>query len=696
VAVFGATFRFDSVNFDDGNYVFMNRHIAAGLTGEGVQWVFTHSHGGNWHPLTGLSHMLDCQLFGLWPGGHHLTNVLLHAATAISLFLILSQMTGHIWPSALTAALFAIHPLRAESVAWIAERKDVLSGLFFMFTIAAYVAYARAAFSYRRFLLVVVLFALGLMAKPMLVTMPFVLLLLDYWPLGRLPICGEAVAPVRNGAPSGPPPLRWLILEKVPLLALAAASAVLTLQAQAKALEPIAMCSWPSRFNNAVVSYVAYLGQSLYPAGLCALYPHRDDGISVEGIVGALSLLVAISVGVMLARRKRPYAFVGWCWYLGMLVPVIGVVQVGVQARADRYTYLPQVGLWIALAWSLAGLCASRPRLRRTCAVAVALALAALMGAAWRQTASWRNSEELWNRALACTNDNPDAHYFLGLFLNGNGRADEARRHFVEALKIDSDHVGAHNSLGLLLLQQGRLDEACSHFTQALAANPYFVEAHNNLGLTLYRQARFDEAIDVYSETLKLQPEYPEACYNLALALRHKGRHREALFLMLRSLRLNPDFAEAHYSLARLLSEQGNLSEAVIHLREASRLRPTDAIFAGTAAWFLATCPDASLRSGTEAMTLARRASQLSLGKNPLFLDTLAAASAEAGLYTEAAQTARRALALAERQSKGPLAGEIRRHLALFVRRLPVREELRPRSPAVSASVVGGNGDPHK
>jgi hypothetical protein len=356
--VFGQTLRHDFVNVDDTEYVLKNVEVARGLTSEGAVWAFTHFHVSNWHPLTWISHMLDCQFFGLSPGGHHLTNVLLHMATAICLFLVLRQMTAALWRSAFVAAVFAIHPLRVESVAWVAERKDVLSGLFFVLTIGAYVRYARRP-SRAGYAAVTVLFALGLMCKPMLVTLPFVLLLLDYWPLNRV------------GNRNFLQVLRRLVLEKLPLFALAAASGLVTLFAQKGVIQPFASISFPVRAANAFISYVAYLRQLFWPSNLAALYPFPSGGIVVPGIL-SLILLAGISLGVFVLRRRYPYLVTGWLWYLIMLGPVIGILQVGIQARADRYTYLPQIGLYVLLAWAVADLCV---RWRYTRLVPVILAL---------------------------------------------------------------------------------------------------------------------------------------------------------------------------------------------------------------------------------------------------------------------------------------------------------------------------------
>src|SRR6266516_2293679 len=356
--VFGETLRHPSINFDDQEYVFENPKINTGLTSTGVLWAFTHSHAENWHPLTSISHMLDCQLFGLQAGWHHFTNVLLHTIAVILLFLVFREMTGALWRSAFVAAVFAIHPLRVESVAWIAERKDVLSGVFFMLTLGAYVHYVREPSSIR-YLIVAGLFGLGLMTKSMLVTLPFVLLVLDYLPLG----CFAHVSPAEPKPVNGF--ARWwghrstptrLILEKIPLIALSVASSIITLFAQKHAVSSIESLPLLWRMNNAFVSYVAYMWQMVCPTRLALVYPHPEYRLSLWGVALAIAFLTGVTAVVVAFRRKHPYLITGWLWYVGMLVPVIGIVQVGAQARADRYTYLPQIGLYLIAIWSIADL----------------------------------------------------------------------------------------------------------------------------------------------------------------------------------------------------------------------------------------------------------------------------------------------------------------------------------------------------
>jgi tetratricopeptide (TPR) repeat protein len=453
-AVFGQTLRHEFIDCDDDVYVYDNPVVAQGLTLKGLSWAFVDAHAANWHPLTWLSHMLDCQLYGMHPGGHHLTNVLLHTATVIMLFLVLRQMTGALWRSAFVAAVFAIHPLRVESVAWVAERKDVLSGLFFMLTIGAYVRFARRPWSWGRYGLVMLLFAAGLMCKPMLVTLPLVLLLLDYWPLQRVE----------------PRKLLGLVMEKLPLLALSAAACVVTLLAQNEA---IGAFSLSHRLGNALASGMVYLGQMIWPAGLAVFYPYPHNGLPPWEVALAGTLLAGLSALVFWQRRKRPWLLMGWLWYLVMLLPVAGLIQAGRQAHADRYTYLPQIGIYVAVTWLVAGWRVSRVALGGL----MAGSLAALMFCAWKQTAYWRDNETLWTHTIACTTDNDMAHNNLGVDLHHKGKVDEAIAQYQMALKIRPDYESAHFNFAKDLAQKGRLQESITHFQAALQIDPADTEA---------------------------------------------------------------------------------------------------------------------------------------------------------------------------------------------------------------------------
>jgi len=578
--VFGQTVHHDFFDYDDNVYVYENAPVAGGLTLSGVLWAFTHVHSSNWHPLTWISHMLDCQLYGLNPGGHHLTSVLLHAATAIMLFLVLRRMTGFLWRSAFVAAVFAIHPLRVESVAWVSERKDVLSGLFFMLTLWAYVRYVcgrsgvenrepgapaisapGCRYSTRDYGLVLLFFALGLMCKPMLVTLPLVLLLLDYWPLNRFP------------QPEGGL-VQWrLIGEKIPLLALSGASGIATLIAQAGARSPLGRISLSLRVGNAAISYVTYLGQMFWPSGLAVLYPFSPKDVGAVQVMLSLILLAGISLGVLVLRR-RPYLLTGWLWYLVMLVPAIGIVWVGTQARADRYTYLPQIGLYLMLTWAAADLAAGWRRRRFVLGGSAALILVALVFRAHAQASYWRNSETLWTHTLACTSDNIIAHNNLGNELTRKGELDEAIAHFQTALQINPDYAEAHYNLAEALLKKGGMDEAIFHYQAALRINPGYFDARNNLGNALMRTGRVDEAITHYERALQIQPGSAGAHVNLGNALVGRGRVDEAITHYERALQINPDFALAHYNLSKVLFQKGEVEEATTHYRRAVQINP--------------------------------------------------------------------------------------------------------------------------
>lgn len=527
--VFGQTLDCGFVNYDDPVYVTDNATVKRGLTAEGIGWAISATAAMNWHPLTWLSHMTDCEFYGQNPLGHHLTSVLLHAATAILLFLLLRRMTGDLWPSAFVAAVFAIHPLRVESVAWVAERKDVLSGLFFVLTLWAYVGYARHAFSWVRYLAVVALFAFGLMAKPMLVTLPFVLWLLDYWPLRRVtfPLPKDGRSAVRR-----------LIVEKIPLLALSLVSCVVTSIVQTEALAPLEKLPLSSRLANSLVSYLAYIGKFFWPTNLMVPYRYQDGGVSGREVVAALLLLAGVTIAAFAYRRRNPSMLVGWLWYLGMLVPVIGVVQVGLQAMADRYTYLPQIGLCIALAWGITSLTASWPNRRWILGVASALAIATLMGRAWRQTIYWRDTPTLWTHVLECDPESFAAHNNLASYLAKHDRVQEALEHFEKTLKTYPDNIDAHTSMGAALASVGRLDEAVVHYQQALRYDNNCCEARFNLAVALARQNRLDEAIPEYEEALRVNPELADAHANLGVALELRGRVGEALPHYRRALEL--------------------------------------------------------------------------------------------------------------------------------------------------------------
>lgn len=509
-AVFGQTLGYDFVNYDDGKYVYENSDVSRGVSVSGVKWAFTHFDKDNWHPLTSISHMADCQLFDLKPGGHHLSNVLLHAAAAVLLFFVLARLTGRVWVSGFVVVLFAIHPLHVESVAWIAERKDVLSAVFFVLTLGAYGWYAQRP-TVGRYVTMSILFVCGLMSKAMLVTTPIVLLLLDYWPLNRFE---------KSGATK-------LLLEKLPLLALSAGSSIATLLAQQNweiRLEELPL-TW--RLENASLACVVYIRQMIWPAKLAVIYPH-EDMLPLWQIAGAVAVLIAITAGVFVLRKKSPYLVTGWCWYLIMLLPVLGLIKVGGLAHADRYTYLPEIGLYLAATFGIVDLAKLWKPAREVTAVAGVIVVLGLAARAWSQTRYWRDGETLWRHAIATTADNDLAHFALADFLAKHQRADEAIAEFQAGLRIEPNSADAETNVGNLLLQTGRGEEAVVHYQNALRIEPNSALAHYNLAVGFHRVRRLPEAIAHYKEALRIQPDYPDADYFLGQALLENGQAGEA------------------------------------------------------------------------------------------------------------------------------------------------------------------------
>ena len=651
LAAFWPVAKCDFIDFDDPEYVTENEQVARGLSWNGVLWAFQTGHAANWHPLTWLSHMLDVQLFGLNPMGHHLTNLVFHIANTLLLFLVLKRMTGALWRSAFVAGLFALHPLHVESVAWVSERKDVLSGFFFMLTLWAYVRYAEEArvsslkskgaesvssvegqssrtetsavrtgnpessiqdrthrisnHAGRYYALTLVLFALGLMSKPMLVTLPFVLLLLDYWPLRRLQLSGSAPRS----------PLPRLILEKLPFFTLAAASSALTflVQTRAGAVGPLAGFSLMQRIANATVAYTSYLAKTLWPARLAVFYPLPASLPAIDVTV-ACAVLLLVMVWVIASARRSPHLIVGWLWFVVMLVPVIGLVKVGMQQMADRYTYLPLVGVFVAVVWEISDRLSASPLRLPVLGAAAGAALLACVLATGTQLNHWRDSERLFRHALGATQDNYLAHNNLGFALFTRGEIDEAIRHYETALRINPLYEDAHSNLGRALSERGKYDEAAAHFETTLRLRPDDVKAHNNLGNVLALQ----------------------------------GKHEQAVIHFAEAVRPNPDHANAHNNLALSYGRLGRTGQAIAHYREALRSQPDFVAALNNLAWTLAAHPDAQFRNGAEAVQLATRACELTHYQQPIPLATLSAAYAEAGQFNEAVTLAERAQNLAD------------------------------------------------
>jgi tetratricopeptide (TPR) repeat protein len=528
--VFGQTTKFPFINFDDPEYVYEVPEINAGLTLPGIKWAFTHWPSTNWFPLKNISHMLEFQFYGFNPGAFHLTNLVLHAATVVLLFLLLRQMTGKgrsgsDWLSAFAAAIFAIHPLRAESVVWIEERKDVLSGLFFMLTLAAYLHYTRKP-SVGRYVTMSILFAAGLLSKPMLVTTPFILLLLDYWPLQR----GQ-----RSQVSSQWSVVRGLVVEKIPLFALSIIVAFLTSRGIAPAHSAADQLPFLARIGNAFVSYLVYVWQMIWPANLGVFYPYPQNGLPIWEPVVAAAILVTTTIIAFALRQSRPYLLVGWLWYLSMLLPVIGIIQVNLQAHADRYTYLPQIGLYLMIAWGVADLSANWRYRTQTVGIAAIVVIASLAITARDQAAYWRDSETLWNHTIAVTKGNFFAHASLADLLMRRSRVTEAIAHSEEALRIRPGDADAQNNLGLALLQTGDAQRAVAHLEKALAIDPGHMNAEVNLAWVLAtspdESARNGARAVQLAEDVAHRAGHPNAIVlrTLAVAYAETGRFSDAI-----------------------------------------------------------------------------------------------------------------------------------------------------------------------
>ncbi len=571
-AVYWQVKNHEFINFDDDLYVTKNHYVKTGLTLKNIAWSFTATHAKNWHPLTWLSHMLDCQISGMNPGRHHMTNVFFHIVNTLLLFVVLRRMSGNLWRSGFVAALFALHPLHVESVAWVAERKDVLSTFFWMLTMYSYVRYVERP-RVNRYLLVLLLFILGLMAKPMLVTLPFVLILLDYWPLCRFRF-GQSDRGNNNSQ------LKLLALrllwEKTPLFIFAAASSVATFLVQKSGGAVGSLDEYPLnvRIANAIVSYVSYIGKTIWPNKLAVFYPHYRM-LPWWQVATACLLLVTISFLVIRTVMRRPYFAVGWLWYIGTLIPIIGLVQVGSQAMADRYTYVPLIGLFIIIAWGVPELL-TRWRYSKRVFVPVSVALLSiLMVTTWIQVRYWTNSITLFEHVLDVTTNNSVAHNNLGNALAKEGRAVEAISHYFAALRIDPDYALAINNLGLVFAEEGRTDEAIRYYSKALQINPDFKEAHNNLGLVMAKHGRTVEAIDHYSKALQIDPYYQEAQINMGVALASQGNFDKATALYYQVLRLNSGYDDiAHYHIGNVLAAQSKFDKAIGHYSEALRINP--------------------------------------------------------------------------------------------------------------------------
>ena len=601
------------VHMDDNAYVFANVHVQEGLTKASIKWAFTSIEAAFWHPLTWLSLMLDHQLYGLHAGGYHWTNLLLHTISTILLFLVFSSMTGSVWRSCFVAALFALHPLHIESVAWVAQRKDVLSSVFWMLTMYAYLVYVRQP-GFWRYLLVMAMFVLGSMAKPMLVTLPFVLLLLDYWPLRRFPyaLSLREISPHQEIQSSGQrSSIFRLLLEKIPLIVVSVIFSVLVLITEHKdaAVASFSELSLFARIGNALVSYVAYIYKMIIPMNLAVFYPHPHPEMwPLWQVLLCLVVLICITAIVIFHLKRYSYLAVGWFWYLGTLVPVIGLVQVGSHAMADRYTYIPLIGLFVIAAWGFFDLASKWKKGRIIIPAIACLVLCALALSTLVQLRHWQSSLTLFSHALAVTKGNYLAHSSIGAAYLSTNEIDEAIAHYsaavkfrddyalayfglgfsyvlkgdyqqalsnyTKALKIDPNYFNVHYQMAILLLKMNRLEEAMMHGTKAIALKPGFSGSHTALGNIHLHKGNYDQAVHEYSISLKLSPGQAGVHNNLAMVFMRQNKIDEAASHFQEALRLEPEYANAHFYLAKIFSSQGRAKDALYHQRQASRINP--------------------------------------------------------------------------------------------------------------------------
>lgn len=735
---FGQACGFDFVNLDDNRYVADNPTIVAGFTSHGIATAFNYHASDNWVPLTTISHLLDCQWYGLDAGKHHFTNVILHTITVILLFLALYRMTGAMWRSFFLSAVFAVHPLRAESVAWISERKDVLCGVFFMLTLWTYAGYVRNQRQWLWYLAAILSVALALMAKPAAVVLPLVLLLLDYWPFKRF-----AAATAATGEPAGRPGnltvATRLILEKIPFLALSLAACVFTVLCERPGIVPATAYPIPVRIENAIVSYGIYLNQFVYPVNLRAFYFFTPQGPAFLEVLLALIFLMAVSLAAFHWRRRYPYFFVGWFWYLVVLVPVIGLVQVGIQAHADRDTYFSEVGLCLLLTW-LAGDWLARLRLGNGVGFSVAaVVLAVLVACGHKQVSYWRNSETLWTRSLDCDPHDIRASYYLGDYFQEKneldqailqyeneikncpefdgtyyrlgeifeekGELDKAIDQYRQAVKVSPNYAQAHYKLGDALLREGKTDEAVEQFEDGLNADPIDAELlgdtgaavavpdvtlaklksadsqmHYKLGMIFASQGRTDEALTQLQESLEIDPANARAHNDLGTILRRSGRLDDAIAEFQEALKIEPDYGPADYNLGNALFENGQMDEAMAAYQGALKSQPKDVTLQkdlAHMAWMLATYPDASLRNGPAAVELAQSINGLTGSNNPVVLRVLAAAYAECGSFSDAVAAGKQAQALAATQQDVTLSNALQKEIVLYESGAPVRSDPR-------------------
>jgi len=575
VIVYAQVGTFDFVDFDDNLYVTENSYVQKGLTKEGFIWAFTTSYAGNWHPVTWLSHMLDSELYGLNPAGHHYTNIGFHIANALLLFFILFRMTGVLWKSAFVAALFAVHPLHVESVAWVSERKDVLSTFFGLLMIGAYYRYIKAL-NFKNYLLVIIFLSIGLMCKPMLVSFPFLLLLLDFWPLRRIQFKNNYYLQSERSADYDSKGIIPLIVEKIPLLILSVISCILTffVQKSGGAVVPFETLPLNTRIANAIISYISYVFKAIWPQKLAYYYPYSIYTFSAWQIYGAALLIICVILGAIYLSRQYPYVTVGLFWYFGTLVPVIGLVQTTNQAMADRYTYIPLIGIFIVIVWGVSDILKKWHYRKVFLGVSAVIILSGLTIRAIFQTSHWKNSIALFENSVKINENNYHALNNLVKALVDKGKYDEAFLYLNHTLQKNPHREDVRINLANVLFLQSKPDEAISQYREILQTNSKNADAHYNLAYILSTQGKIDEALLLYKETLKIDPEYVKAHYNLGDIYLSQGKTTEAFMHYAETIKIKPDFVKAYNKLGLIMFKLGNSNKAKVFFLKAIQIDP--------------------------------------------------------------------------------------------------------------------------
>ncbi len=654
------------VSYDDPRYITENPDIKAPITWQSLGRAFTQPHYYMWHPLTTFTNMLNYELFGLNPVGHHLVSLLLHIISVMLLFKILSDMTGTTWTSAFVAAVFALHPVQVESVAWAAELKTILSGLFWLLTMAAYIRYTRQPRT-GRYVLLLLVFGLCILTKPTVVTLPLVLLLLDYWPLGRV-IRGRQTEKAPKGKGRQEVSMRRLITEKIPLFVLSAILSVITFSVQQRggAVMPLEKMPLDFRIANMFISYMRYIGKTIWPSRLAAFYPPLPANFPKTAEAACALLFILITVLCLYIGRRRKYIATGWLWYVGILVPTIGLVQAGAQAMANRYMYIPMLGLLIIITWTVKDFVANRPRWKMVSAVLAAVVLSSAIILTRMQVRHWQNSMTLFEYTLKVSENNALAENSYGCALLEAGRVDEAVLHLSKAVRISPIFSEARNNLGQVLLKQGRTDEAIVCFNELIKRKQDSAQVYYHLAVALSMQNKLDDAIKCLAKVLMLNPEYPGAHRKIGAALLATGKIDEAIPHLNEALQINPDQAEVCANLGTAYTQLSKYRLAIQNWTRAVELEPNSADVLNNLAWLLATVNDPSVQDANKAIELAQRACELTGYKEPAILDTLAGAYAAAGRFNDAVTTAEQAVNAAKAHGQENMVSEIQNHIELY------------------------------